>query len=193
MRHSTIGIILALVRGCLVALHAAEAQQPGKVHRIGIMGTTPTDDPVLAFNIEALRQALREPGYVEGQNLTLEFRSAERRQERLPDLAAELVRLPVDLIVTYASPGALAAKHATSTLPIVIAAMGDPVEQGIVESVAHPGGNITGSFFPLGEMQAKLLELLKEAMPGVTRVALLLDAANPFYTQRLLATLEPVA
>ena len=159
MRRSIVGIILVLALGCLVAPHAAEAQQPGKVHRIGVLGTNTADDPVVAFNIEVLRQGLHELGYVEGQNLTLEFRSAEGRQERLADLVAELVQLSVDLMVTVSTLGVQAAQHATTTFPIVVATMGDPAENGIVASVAHPGGNLTGSFFSERELEAKRLEL----------------------------------
>src|SRR5262245_31828183 len=169
MRHSAIGIILALALGCLVALRATEAQQPVKVHRIGVLMFT--SSPSI---IEELRQGLHELGYVEGRNLTLEVRSAEGRRERLADLAAELVRLPVDLIVAHTTSGVLAAKRATTTLPIVAAVMTDPVEAGVVESLAHPGGNITGSFVSRLALQAKRLELLKEALPGVTRVAVFL-------------------
>ena len=169
MRRSTVGIIIALALGCLVVPCAAEAQQPGKVHRIGVLMFTSSP-----FAIEELRQGLRELGYVEGRNLTLEVRSAEGRAERLADLAAELVRLPVDLIVAHTTAGVLAAKHATTTLPIVAAVMTDPVEAGTVESLARPGGNITGSFLSRLELEAKRLELLKEALPGVTRVAVFL-------------------
>jgi putative tryptophan/tyrosine transport system substrate-binding protein len=169
MRRSTVGIILVLALGCLVAPRAAEAQQPGKVHRIGVLMFTSSP-----FAIEELLQGLRELGYVEGRNLTLEVRSAEGRRERLADLAAELVRLPVDLIVAHTTAGVLAAKHATTTLPIVAAVMTDPVEAGSVESLARPGGNITGSFLSRLELEAKRLELLKEALPGVTRVAVFL-------------------
>jgi putative ABC transport system substrate-binding protein len=140
-----------------------------KVHRIGVLMFTSS-----LFAIEELRQGLRELDYVEGRNLTLEVRSAEGRRERLADLAAELVRLPVDLIVAHTTAGVLAAKHATTTLPIVAAVMTDPVEAGIVESLARPGGNITGSFVSRLELEAKRLELLKEALPGVTRVAVFL-------------------
>ena len=121
MRRSTVGIILVLALGCLAAPHAAEAQQPIKVHRIGFLGLGSAADMV--FDIEPLRQGLRELGYVEGRNLALEYRGAEGSQERLADLAAELVRLPVDLIVTYAV-GVRAAKHATTTLPIVVLSVG---------------------------------------------------------------------
>jgi len=169
MRRSTVGIILALTLGCLVAPRTAAAQQPGKVHRIGVL--TFTSSP---FAIEELRQGLRELGYVEARNLILEVRSAEGRRERLADLAAELVQLPVDLIVAHTTQGVVAAKHATTTLPIVAAIMSDPIEAGIVESLAHHGGNITGSFVSRRELEAKRLELLKEALPGVTRVAVFL-------------------
>jgi ABC-type uncharacterized transport system substrate-binding protein len=176
MRRSTVGIILVLALGCLVASHAAEAQHPGKVYRIGFLGLGSAADMVIS--IEPLRQGLRELGYIEGRNFTLEYRGAEGRLEHLADLAVELVRLPVDLIVTYAV-GVRAAKHATTTLPIVVLSVGgDLVEAGIVESLARPGGNITGSFYSGPELQAKRLELLKEAFPGVTRVAVLLHAAN---------------
>ena len=141
LRRSIVGIILVLALGCLVAPRRAEAQQPVKVHRIGVLMFTSSP-----FAIEEMRQGLHELGYVEGRNLTLEVRSAEGRRERLADLAAELVRLPVDLIVAHTTAGVLAAKHATTTLPIVAAVMTDPVEAGSVESLARPGGNITGSF-----------------------------------------------
>ena len=126
MRRSIIRIILALALGCLVAPLAVDAQQSGKVHRIGVLG--PTAAAGVASFMEELRQALRELGYEEGRNLTLEYRWAEGREERLADLAAELVRLPVDLIVTYGTPRVRAAQHATTTLPIVVAIMRDPVE-----------------------------------------------------------------
>ena len=114
---------------------------------------------------------------MEGQNLRLEVRSAEENGSAC-DLAAELVRLPVDLIVAHTTAGVLAAKHATTTLPIVVAVMTDPVEAGIVESLAHPGGNITGSFLSRLELEVKRLELLKEALPGVTRVAVFPKTRN---------------
>jgi putative ABC transport system substrate-binding protein len=140
-----------------------------KVHHIGVLMFTSSP-----FIIEGLRQGLRELGYVEGQNLTLEVRSAEGRRERLDDLVAELVRLPVDLIVAHTTIVVVAAKRATTMLPIVAAVISDPIEVGIVESLAHPGGNVTGSFVSRRELEAKRLELLKEALPGVTRVAVFL-------------------
>jgi putative ABC transport system substrate-binding protein len=171
MRLSAIVIMLVLALGCLGALCTAEAQQPVKVHRIGVLQLT-------SWVPIELRQELRELGYVEGQNLSLEVRSPEGRAERLAALADELVRLPVDLIVTHTTAAVLAARHATSTLPIVAAVMTDPVQAGIAESLAHPSGNITGSFVSLLELQAKRLELLKDALPGITRVAVFLPRGN---------------
>ena len=193
MRRSTVGIIMILALACLVALRAAEAQQPGKVHRIGVLG--PSSAASMPGSIEALRQGLCELGYVEGRNLTLEVRWAEGRQERLADLAAELVRLPVDLIVTSTNGSVRAAQHATTTLPIVAANMADPVEAGLVESLARPGGNLTGLFSPTRGLNVKRLELLKEAVPGVTRVAVLLpllSTASPV-NQAMLEALERTA
>jgi putative ABC transport system substrate-binding protein len=180
-------LILTLALSLLVASRAAEAQQPVKVHRIGVLMFTSSP-----FAIEELRQGLHELGYVEGRHLTLEVRSAEGRVERLGDLAAELVRLPVDLIVAHTTAGVLAAKRATTTLPIVAAVMTDPVQAGSAESLAHPGGNITGSFSSRLELQAKRLELLKEALPGVTRVAVFLAEGNPG-NQKWLTALERIA
>jgi putative ABC transport system substrate-binding protein len=192
IRRSTIGIILALVLGCLVASHAAEAQQPGKGYRIGVLGLGSAADDINVYRLENLRLGLRELGYVEGQNLTLEYRWAEGRPERLTDLAAELVRLPVDLMVAIGTAVVLAAKHTATTLPIVAAIMGDPVELGIVESLARPGGNITGLCYSERELAVKRLELLKEAVPGVTRVAVLLRAAS-LANQAAFKAMEPTA
>ena len=166
---SVVGCIVTLTLSLLVAPLATEAQQPVKVHRIGVLMFTSS-----SLAIEQLQQGLHELGYVEGQNLTLEVRSAEGHVERLADLAAELVRLPVELIVAHTTPGVLAAQHATTTLPIVAAVMTDPIQVGSAESLAHPGGNITGSFASRLELQAKRLELLKEAVPGVARMAVFL-------------------
>jgi putative tryptophan/tyrosine transport system substrate-binding protein len=187
MRLSAVGLIVTFGIGLLLPPLGVAAPQPVKVHRIGVLLFT--SSPVA---IEELRQGLHEVGYVEGQNLALEVRSAEGRAERLADLAAELVRLPVDLIVAHTTAGVLAARRATTTLPIVAAVMTDPVEAGIAESLAHPGGNITGSFSPRLELQAKRLELLKEALPGVTRVAVFL-AESKSGNQRWRIALERTA
>jgi putative ABC transport system substrate-binding protein len=156
---------------------AARAQQAGKVPRIGFLGMSSSS--AFASRLEGFRQGLRDIGYVEGSTITIEYRWAEGRYERLPELAAELVRSNVDLFVTHGTPGSLAAKRATTTIPIVVALIGDPVASGIVASVARPGGNITGQSFFNAELRAKRIELLKEVMPRLTRVAVILNADNP--------------
>src|SRR5438034_10191377 len=154
---------------------AARAQQVGKIYRIGILEPIPAARN--AANLEALRKGLRELGYVEGRNLVIEYRSADGRAERFPDLASELVRLKVDLIVTRGTPAAIAAKNATGTIPVVMATMGAP--GAIVPSFAHPGGNITGVTTFSTELTAKRIELLKDLVPGLSRVALLHNMGNP--------------
>src|SRR5215470_8591724 len=156
---------------------AAHAQQPGKVPRIGFLGAA--SPSTFASRLEPFRLGLSDFGYVEGANIAIEYRWAEGRFERLPELAAELVRSNVDLIVTHTTPGSLAAKRATTTIPIVIALIGDPVAAGIVTNLAQPGGNITGQSFFNPELRAKRIELLKEVMPRLTQVAVILNADNP--------------
>ena len=171
---------LGLAGGLLAAPLAAEAQPAGKVYRIGYLGDSPPNTPEISRLHEAFRQGLRERGWVEGRNAVIVWRFAEGRMERFPDLAAELVRLKVDLIVTLAgAPAARAAKQATTTIPIVAVAVSDPVGQGLVASLARPGGNVTGLATLFPELAAKRLELLKETLPGVSRVAVLWNAANP--------------
>ena len=126
-----------------------------------------------------MRTGLRQLGYEEGKNIVIHYRWAEGRYDRLPELAAELVKLNVDVIVTHSTPGALAAKQATSTIPIVMAAVGDPVAAGLVASLARPGGNLTGLTFFFAELCAKRVELIKEAIPTLTRVAVFVNPANP--------------
>jgi putative ABC transport system substrate-binding protein len=161
--------------GLLAAPLAARAQQVGKVYRIGILEAIPAAQN--AANLDALRKGLRERGYVEGRNLIIEYRSADGRAERFPDLASELVRLKVDLMVTRGTPAARAAKNATETIPMVMATMGDP--RAIVASFAQPGGNITGVTTFSTELTAKRIELLKELVPNISRVALLHNMGNP--------------
>jgi putative ABC transport system substrate-binding protein len=175
----------ALAGGLLAAPLAAQAQQAGKVHRIGYLGATTAF--AHARYVEALRLGLRDLGYVEGKNLAIEYRWAEDKYDRLPDLAAELVRMTVDLIVTHATPGTLAAKHATTTIPIVMAISGDAVATGLVASIARPGRNITGSSFFFPELSAKRLELLTEARPAARRMAALVNPNNPAHTLALKA------
>jgi putative tryptophan/tyrosine transport system substrate-binding protein len=171
-RRTFIGRVAA---GFLCAPFDARAQQMGKVYRIGILETIPAARN--AANLDALRKGLRDLGYVEGRNLVIEYRSADGRPERFPDLAAELVRLKVDLIVTRGTPAARAAKNATGTIPVVMATMGDP--RAIVASFAHPGGNITGVTTFSTELTAKRIELLKVLVPYLWRVALLHNMGNP--------------
>src|SRR5262249_46772964 len=153
---------------------AAQAQQPsGRMFRIGFVGL-PTEE-ALPQRIEVFRAGLRDLGYQEGHNVTIESRWADEHYERLPALFAEMVRLKVDVIVTHGTPGALAAKQATSTIPVVFASSGDAVGSHIVASLAQPGGNLTGLTFFNPELAAKRVELLKEAMPRLTDVAVLLN------------------
>jgi putative tryptophan/tyrosine transport system substrate-binding protein len=129
--------------------------------------------------LESFRQGLRDFGYVEDTNITIEYRWADGHYERLPELAAEILRANVDLIVTHATPGSLAAKQATTTIPIVVALIGDPITSGIVANVARPGGNITGQSFFNAEVRAKRVELLKELIPKLAQVAVILNPDNP--------------
>ena len=170
--------LCGLTLGTLCAPLAAGAQQPGKVARIGHLSFG-SATPGSRLD-EAFRQGLRELGYVEGQNIVIEYRWAEGRAERLPDLAAELVSLKVDIIVAAGTPAPLAAKHSTRTIPIVMSSAGDPVGSGLVASLARPGGNVTGLSTFTRELAAKRLQLLKGVVPGVSQVAVLWNAANPY-------------
>ena len=152
----------------MVAPLPGEPQEPGRIPRIGVLGAS-SGDPL----VEALRQGLRERGYVEGQNIRIEYRSAEGRNERLPGLAAELVSLKVDIIVAT-SQGAVAAREATNTIPIVMPIVTDPVRLGLIASLAKPGRNATGLATQNDELPGKWLELVKEALPSVARVAILI-------------------
>jgi putative tryptophan/tyrosine transport system substrate-binding protein len=166
----TTGALLA------VPLSSFAQQQQARIPRIGFLGLA--DPTAWSPRVDAFRSGLRDLGYVEGKNITIEFRFAEGQYDRLPALAAELVRLNVDVIVTHAVPGALAAKRATATnpIPVVMTNVGDAVGAGIVASLARPGGNITGDTFYVTELAAKRLEVLKDAIPGMRQVAVL---ANP--------------
>ena len=167
----------ALALGLLAMPVAAAAQQPAKVHRIGFLSQGSSSG--FRHFWEAFRQGLRELGYVEGRNIALESRWAEGRFERLPDLAAELARLKVDVILAGGTPSALAAKNATRTIPIVMVNVADPVRAGLVASLARPGGNITGPTLLNPELSAKRVELLKEVVPKVSRVAAFMNPASP--------------
>ncbi len=177
-------LLVALGAGALTSPFASFAQpQTAKVSRIGILSPgAPLDagrnPSALAFLFGALRESLRELGYVEGQNIAIEYRFAEGRPERLPALAEDLVRLKVDVIVAPSPPAPQAAKRATSTIPIVFVVIGDPVAQGLVASLARPGSNITGLANLAQEVVGKQLELLKEVAPKVSRVAVLQNPTN---------------
>jgi putative tryptophan/tyrosine transport system substrate-binding protein len=163
--------LLTSLAGAVAAPLPVEAQRPGRVPRIGYLGYS---SPALeARLVEAFRQGLRDLGYLEGQNIAIEYRSAEGKLERLAALSAELVNLKVDIIVTLATPGALAGRQATTTIPIVVAAMADPARDGLVASLARPGGNITGSTFLGPELISKRLGLVKEIVPAASRMAVL--------------------
>jgi putative ABC transport system substrate-binding protein len=182
-RDFVVAVVTLLALGVAAAPLVAEAQQAGKVYRIGYL-STPTRESV-EHGLQAFLRKLRALGWVEGQNLTIEYRWAEGNVERLPDLAAEPVRRNVDVIVAPAGSAALAAKNATSSIPIVMIFASDPVEIGLVASLKRPGGNITGTTFTPGpEIFGKQLQILKETIPHASRVAILSNPADPsFATQ----------
>jgi putative ABC transport system substrate-binding protein len=154
---------------------ATHAQQPGKMWRIGLIAHRPFAKEVT----DAFREMMRELGYVEGQNVILEPRYAEGKTERFREFAEEMVRLKVDIIIVYTTPAALAAKNATTTIPIVFPTAIDPVGTGVVSNLRHPGGNVTGGAILYAELCAKRLQLLKEVVPGLSRSAIVWNAANP--------------
>jgi putative tryptophan/tyrosine transport system substrate-binding protein len=162
--------------GSLASLPAAQAQQATKVSRIGFLGAISASK--YASQVEALLGGLHDLGYVEGKNITIEFRWAEGNYDRLPELAAELERLRVDILVTHGTPATLAAKVATKAIPIVTAAIGDPVAAGVVSGAAEPGGNITGVAIFSPELAVKRLELLTQAIPNVKQIAVVLNPEN---------------
>jgi ABC-type uncharacterized transport system substrate-binding protein len=166
----------SLAGGLVAAPLAVEAQRAGKAWRIGYLDQGSTARST-AY-VDGLREGLRDLGWVDGRNIVIEVRLAEGKTDQLPRLAAELVRLKMDIIVTSTTPAALAAKQATTTIPIVIGFAADPVGSGIVASLAHPGGNITGWTHSGLELRAKYLELLKEAVPDATRIGVLWNPAN---------------
>jgi putative tryptophan/tyrosine transport system substrate-binding protein len=153
---------------------SAHAQDTAKVWRVGILDTTSAK----SANVDAFRNALSQLGYVEGQNLVIEYRSGEGRIDMFPNLAADLVRLKVDIIVTRGTPAVIAARNATSTTPIVMAAIGEPMETGAVASLARPGGNVTGLSAFVTELTAKRIEIMRELMPKMSRMALLDNMEN---------------
>ena len=171
-RHVLAGAVAGLLLG-----GSEPRAQSGQLYRVGILETLPAE--VNRDNLDGLLRGLRERGYVEGQNLRIEYRSADGQAERFLDLATELVHLPVDLIVTRGTPAAKAAKAATDQIPIVMAAIGEPLGVGVVAQLARPGGNLTGLSAFARELSAKRVELLKEASPAVTRLGFLANMGNP--------------
>jgi len=178
MNRKILGFVVITVT--LTSVHLAEAQQPAeKVPRIGYLSTSSRTIESKSPAMEAFRQGLQELGYVEGKNISIEYRYAEGKSERLPELAAELVRLQVDVIVAPGTPAVQAAKQATTTIPIVFPGVADPVAFGFVASLARPGGNITGLTNYSRELSGKRVELLKEALPRLSRLAVLRDPRQP--------------
>jgi putative ABC transport system substrate-binding protein len=176
-------LVLLLTAVIVACVQLVEAQEPTKVPRIGYLSGSPPS--AIAEWIEAFRQGLRELGYMEGKNIIIEWRSGEGKRDRLPALAAELVRLKVDLIVTAGPLVTRAAKEATSTIPIVMAQDPDPIGNGFVASLARPGGNITGLSRLAPELSGKQLELLKEIVPKLSRVAVFGTSTRPGNAQTL--------
>ena len=179
MRLRTMGLISTLVLGLFAGPLSVEAQQVGKVFRIAILAP---GRPGPQETIDGLRQGLRDLGYIEGQNIIIEYRFAERKYDRFPQLAAELVSLNPDVIIASTTPGVRAVKKATTSIPIVVGSAGDLAKRGIVASLARPGGNITGmTFHSQRALMSKQLEVLKEAVPKISYVALLVNQANPVW------------
>jgi putative ABC transport system substrate-binding protein len=172
--------LVALLGGAAVWPLSARGQQPTKVAQIGFLGAASRHSALGRRTLDAFRQGLRDLGYIEDRNIAIEERHAELDFDRLRDLAAELVRLDVAVIVAVPTPAAVATRNATGTIPIVMIAVGDPVRQGLVTSLAHPGGNVTGLSFTVSmETFGKGLELLTDAVPGLRHVAVLSNPANP--------------
>ena len=190
MKRARRALSAALALGLLAVPFAAEAQPAGKVHRIGFLGAASASG--YANQLAALRLGLHDLGYDEGRNLVIEYRWAEGQYQRLPDLAAELVARKVTLIVTHGTPGSRAAMQATTVIPIVMAVLGDPVESGLVASLARPGKNVTGLTFFSSELAAKRLEFLKEIKPRTRRIAVLLNPDNPV-NRPILSAMEATA
>jgi putative ABC transport system substrate-binding protein len=182
MKLTSNGLIIAMTLGILTSLPTADAQQLRSMRRVGVLS------PSADYFFNAFRQGLRELNYVEGRNITVEYRSADGRSTRLVDLASELVRLKVDVIVAITPLGVRAAQQATSTIPIVMGGVDDAVEQGFVVSLARPGGNITGISTLNPALSGKRLELLKNAFPKISRVAVLREAVGGASSLR--ATIE---
>ena len=184
-------IALALCSMLLAPCSSVQAQQAEKIVRIGFLDNSTASGS--AVNLEAFRQEMSKLGWIEGKNINIEYRFAEQKLERLPELAADLVRLKVDLIVASGGPTPLAAKKATSTIPIVMTSFPDPVAAGLVASLARPGGNITGNASLTPELNTKMLEILKDAVPKLARVGYLRLAGGSNLSELQLRELRPAA
>jgi putative ABC transport system substrate-binding protein len=174
--------LVAMLGATAVLPLAAAAEQTAKLHRIGLLSANPADDPVAMELLAAFVEGLRELGWIEGTNVVFERRYAANRPERLPELAQEIVRLNVDVIVTPTTTATLAAKQATTTIPIVMTNPGDPLGSGLVESLARPGGNVTGLSTMGPDTAGKRLQLLRQLLPQVSHVAVIWNATNPYAT-----------
>lgn len=174
---------VALLGGAVAFARPARAQQAAKVPRIGFLGNSTA--ALEANLVEPFREGLRDLGYVEGRNILIEYRWAEGQYERFPTLIAELIALKVDVIVTAGTPASVAVKKATTSVPVVMVAVGDPVATGLVASLARPGGNVTGLTSIAEEMEGKRLELLREVIPNISHVAVLWNPVNPVFKRAL--------
>jgi putative ABC transport system substrate-binding protein len=176
-------IVVAFAISVLITPLASQAQPRGHVPRLGYLGTSSAS--LEAELVKALREGLREHGYIDGQNIVIEYRWAEGNYQRFPDLVADLVKLKVDLILTTGTPGAFAAKRATQTIPIVMAVTGDAVATGLVSSLARPGGNLTGFTTMVPDLEGKRLEILREVLPKLATLVVLLNTSNPLTAVQL--------
>ena len=176
-RLEVLVVVLTALAAVIAGPRVADAGQSDRLYRIGMLERTPAT--VNAANIEAFRQGMRELGYVEGESFVIEYRSADGHDERFPALANELVRAKVDVIVTRGTPAALAAKHATTAIPVIITGVGDPVGQGVVASLARPGANVTGLSAAVTDIYPKRVQLLMELVPKATRIGVLFNMSNP--------------
>ena len=184
-------LICLLLTVLLFTISSAEAQQTAKVSRIGFLDSSTASG--MAVLLDAFRQELSKLGWIEGKNITIEYRFAEQKPERASELAAELVRLKVDIIVVTSTPPALAAKRVTNTIPIVMTNAGDPVAAGLVASLARPGGNVTGNSGLVPELNSKRLEILKDAVPKLARVGLLRPPGGGVAGELQLKEIRPAA
>jgi putative ABC transport system substrate-binding protein len=170
---------ITLIGGAAAWPIAARTQQAGKVARIGFLGSTSAS--AWTSRVAAFRSALRDLGYIEGETIVIEFRWAEENYDRLARLLDELIALKIDVLVTYGTPATIAAKRATTTIPIVTVHVGDAIAAGIIDSLARPGGNLTGTTYFVPELMAKRLEILKDILPSIRKVALLIKPDNPAF------------